>query len=66
MSFKTDTTVVHLIGIGILVSVDSAQHIFVSYSKNTLSSPDTKNMLNVTMPYQIPICSSKLILQSFT
>jgi hypothetical protein len=66
MRFKTDTTVVHLIPIWILVSVDTAQMIFVSNYKNMLSSKDTNNMLHVTIPDQIQICGSKLILQSLT
>jgi len=62
----TDTTVFHLIRIRILVWVDNAQLIFLSYYTNMLSSEDTNNMLNVTMPEQIRICGSKLILESFT
>jgi len=66
MWFKTDMTVAHMIQIEILVSVDNAQLISVSYYTNMLSSKDTNNMLNVTIPDQIQICGSKLILQSFT
>ena len=66
MWFKTDTTVVHLIQIKIIVSVDNAQLISVSYYMNMLSSKDTNNMLNVMIPDQIQIFGSKLILQSFT
>ena len=49
-----------------LRSVDNAQLIVVSYYTNMLSTEDTNNMLNVTMPDQIWICSSKQILQWFT
>jgi len=49
MWLKTDTKVIHLIRIGILVLVDYALQIFVSYYKNMLSSTDTNNMMNVTM-----------------
>jgi len=66
MRFKTDTAVVHLIQITIIVSVDNAQLISVSYYMNMLSSKDTNNMLNVTIPDQIQIFGEKLILQSFT
>jgi len=66
MWFKTDTTVVHLIRICILVLVDNAQLIFLSYSTNMLSSEYYDKMLNVSMADQIGICGSKLILQSFT
>ena len=66
MWFKTDTTVVHLIRICILVLVDNAQPIFLSYSTNILSSEYYDKMLNVSMADQIRICGSKLILQSFT
>jgi hypothetical protein len=65
MDTSTDTTVVHLIQIWILVSEDTAQVIFVSYYKNMVSNEDTNNMLHVTKPDQIQICGSKLILQSF-
>jgi hypothetical protein len=66
MGFSTDTTVIHLILIWILVSVDSAQLIFTSYYKNMLSSKDTNNMFNVTIPDQRRISGSKLNLESFT
>ena len=65
MWFTTDTTVIHLIQIGILVSVDNAQLILASYYQNMLSSTDTNNMLNVTIPDQRRISGSKLILESF-
>jgi len=66
MWFKTDTTVVHLIRICILVLVDNAHRTFLSYCTNMLTSEYNNNMLNVTMTVQIRICGSKLILQSFT
>jgi len=52
--------------IRILVSVDNAQLIFVSYYKHMLSSKDTTTMFGVTIPNQIRICGSKLLRQSFT
>ena len=48
------------------MSVDNAQLIFVSYSKPILSSTVANNMVNVTIPDQIRICGSKLILKLFT
>jgi hypothetical protein len=66
MSFKTDTTVVHLIQISILVSVDNEQEIFVSYNNNLSSRKDTNKLLNVTIPDKTQICGSKPIPQSFT
>jgi hypothetical protein len=66
MWYKTDNRFVHSIGIWILVSVDAAERICVSYYKNMLSSKDTNNMMYVTMPDQIQICGLKLLLQSFT
>jgi hypothetical protein len=53
MWFKTDTTVIDLIQMCILISVDNAQLIVVSDYTNMLSTEDTNNMLNVTMPDQI-------------
>ena len=50
MGFQTDTQIVHLIRIWIPVLVDNAPLIIISYYKNMLSSKDTNNMLNVTMP----------------
>jgi hypothetical protein len=66
MGFKTDTIVVYLIRMGILVSVDNAQVIFVSFNKNMRSMKDTNKVLNVTIPEPIQICGSKLIIGSFT
>jgi hypothetical protein len=66
MWFKTDTTDVHVIQNKILVSVDNAKLISISYYKNMLSSKDTNIMLNVTIHDQVQIFGSKLILQSFT
>jgi hypothetical protein len=66
MQFKTDTTVVHLIRIWIIVLVDNAQLIFISYCTNMLSSEDTNNMLNVSGPDKIQMCGPKPIQQSFT
>ena len=66
MWFRTDTIVVHLNQILILLLVDIEHLIFVSYYTHRLSSEDTKNMLNVTMPDQIRICGSKMILKLFT
>ena len=53
MWYKTDTMVVSLIRKLIQVSVDPAPLIFVSYYNSILSSKDTNNTLNVTMPEQI-------------
>jgi hypothetical protein len=58
MWFKTDTTVVHLNQILIVALVEKKHLISVSYYTYRLSSEDTKNMLNVTMPEQIRICGS--------
>jgi hypothetical protein len=66
MWFKTDTTVIDLIQMCILISVDNAQLIVVSDYTNMLSTEDTNNMLNVTMPDQIWICGLKQILKWFT
>ena len=55
MWFKTDTTVVHLIRICILVLVDNAQQILLSYCTNMLSSEYNNNMVNVTMSDRIRI-----------
>ena len=66
MQFKTDTTVVHLIQIWIIVLVENAQLIFISYCTNMLASEDTNNMVNVTGPDQRRICGPKLIEQSFS
>jgi len=63
MWFKTDTTVLHLNQILILALVENKHLISESYYSYRLSREDTKNMLNVTMPEQILICGSKLILQ---
>jgi len=62
MWFKTDTAVVYLIQIKILVLVENAQLISVSYYMKMLSSKDTNNMLNVTIPDKIQIFGEKLIL----
>jgi hypothetical protein len=55
----------HLIRICILASVDNAKLIFSSYYTHMLSSEDTNNVKNVTMPEQIRMCGSRLILESF-
>ena len=49
----------------ILVSVDNVQLIFVSYDKPMHSSTVANNMVNITIPDQIGICGSKLILELF-
>ena len=64
MRFKTDTTVLHSIRICILVSVDNAQVIFVTYFKNMPSSKDTEKLLNVNQPFQLRICHAELLPQS--
>jgi hypothetical protein len=46
----------------ILVMMDNVQQIFVLYYEHMLSSEDTNNMLNVTMPDLIQICCWELIL----
>jgi hypothetical protein len=64
--FKTDTTVIYLIRICILLSVDNGQVIFVSYFKNMLSSKDNNILLNGNQPFQLWICHAELFPQSFS
>jgi hypothetical protein len=66
MWFQTGTTFVHSNQIRILALVDNAPLIFLSYYTHKPSSEDTNNMLDVTMPEQIRMCGSKLILELFT
>jgi hypothetical protein len=46
--------------------MDYTELIFISYCTTMLSSEDTNNMLDVTIPDRIRIDGSKLILQSFS
>ena len=62
--FRIETTVVHILSMWILVSVDNAKRVLVLYFINTLSCIDTNNMVNVTPPVQIRICYWKPILKS--
>ena len=62
--FRIETTVVHIISMWILVSVDIANRVLVLYFINTLSCIDTNNLVNVTSPVQIWICCWKRILKS--
>jgi len=66
MWVKTDTTFVHLIQNKILVSVDNAQLISVSYYMNLLSSKDTNILLNGNQPFQLWICHAELFPQSLS
>jgi len=65
MLFITDTSVVHLSAMWILLFVDNWKNILVSYCINMASGTDTNHWGNDTPPIQIPICHSELILQSF-
>jgi hypothetical protein len=62
--FRIETTVVYIISMWILVSVDNAMRVLVLYFINTLSCIDTNNLVNVTPPVQIQICCWKPILKS--
>jgi len=66
MLITTDITVEQLRRMWMLVSVNTAQLVFVAYCTKMLSSEDTNIMLNVTMPDQVWIWGSKQILQLFT
>jgi len=52
--------------IWILVLVDNADQIFVSYYKQLQGRKDSNNMMNVIIHDQILISGSKLIMQWFT
>ena len=62
--FRFETTVVHIISMWLLVSVDNPKRVLVLYFINTLSCIDTNNLVNVTPPVQIRICCWKPILKS--
>ena len=65
MSLWTHTAVVHFIWMWILMSVDHAKILFVSYFLYMLPSKHTHWCLNVTPPIKIQLCHSSLILQLF-
>jgi hypothetical protein len=61
MWLKTDHTAIHLFRICILVSVDNAQLLFLTFFKNMPSSEDTNKLLNVNQPFQLQICHAALL-----
>jgi hypothetical protein len=62
MPFITDTSVVHIIGMSIQLSMDNSKIILLSYRINIFSRIDAKHLVNDTPPIQKPMCLSERIL----